>query len=520
MDELRILVPLTDDAGGILHQQGPSDRAYPVLREPVADSAVGRIVDALKRKLTTGPAARALRMERQSRLATLSGADEPGRPDASVGSGSGSGTLPSLVGPAFLLLSSREGGFARVGFWLDTDGERTFVPSGYVEMVVDEASVEDNGIVSTFCHEMGHVIIRNLVPSFADRPSPSTKMHMSMTVTDYQTAFDEGFAEHFQTVVADQIESATPQRAGLVAQVRGLWHSGIDAHMRVHGVRENLYIHGKTTPTCMDECADAYELYLDSETSILFDHETLKTGQQMMACEGVIATLLYRMTNDKRLAGRSLDIDLKIIAAIGAMGRQAEPTVSMMEFVDRYMELFPEDRAAMADMVIATTYGATMSQDAVKTYERAARSGRLGNIDAFRADAQELIKRLRELTTAVTAAIAPSTESQPRLISLWGNIGPELWLLNSDFRIARAVWEKDRSIPLALNLNTATEAELMTVPGIDSGLAAAIVRLRGNLGYLQGLADLESVPGMIADVMTRLQSMMEKARQFSGYIRE
>ena len=111
-------------------------------------------------------------------------------------------------------------------------------------------------------------------------------------------------------------------------------------------------------------------------------------------------------------------------------------------------------------------------------------------------------------------------ESQPRAISLWGNIGPELWLLNSDFRIARAVWETDRSIPLALNLNTATEAELMTVPGIDPSLAAVIVRLRRNLGYFQGLADLESVPGMTADVMTRLQSMMEEAEQFGGYMRE
>jgi len=55
---------------------------------------------------------------------------------------------------------------------------------------------------------------------------------------------------------------------------------------------------------------------------------------------------------------------------------------------------------------------------------------------------------------------------------------------------ARALRE-DRSIPPARNLNTATEAEPMTVPGIDSGLSAAIVMLRGNLGYLWGLADLE-----------------------------
>ena len=58
------------------------------------------------------------------------------------------------------------------------------------------------------------------------------------------------------------------------------------------------------------------------------------------------------------------------------------------------------------------------------------------------------------------------------------------------------------------------------VQSINPKLAEVIVRLRRNLGYFQGLADLESVPGMTADVMTRLQSMMEEARQFSGYLRE
>lgn len=39
-------------------------------------------------------------------------------------------------------------------------------------------------------------------------------------------------------------------------------------------------------------------------------------------------------------------------------------------------------------------------------------------------------------------------------------------------------------------------------------------------GVLRRLADLESVPGMTADLMSRLQSMMEEAEQFGGYMRE
>jgi len=39
-------------------------------------------------------------------------------------------------------------------------------------------------------------------------------------------------------------------------------------------------------------------------------------------------------------------------------------------------------------------------------------------------------------------------------------------------------------------------------------------------GVLRRLADLESVPGMRADITANLQSMMEEAEQFGGYMRE
>jgi hypothetical protein len=47
--------------------------------------------------------------------------------------------------------------------------------------------------------------------------------------------------------------------------------------------------------------ADRYRLYLDSETSTAFLDDELRNGQQMMASEGVIATLFYRSVNDTAL---------------------------------------------------------------------------------------------------------------------------------------------------------------------------------------------------------------------------
>lgn len=99
MDELRILVPLMDDVGGILHLEGPSGQTYPVLREPGADSPLSSVIDVLKRRLTSGPAARALRMERQSRLAVRSDAGGSSGP-----SDSGNSRSSILPGAALCVL--------------------------------------------------------------------------------------------------------------------------------------------------------------------------------------------------------------------------------------------------------------------------------------------------------------------------------------------------------------------------------------------------------------------------------
>jgi competence protein ComEA len=86
--------------------------------------------------------------------------------------------------------------------------------------------------------------------------------------------------------------------------------------------------------------------------------------------------------------------------------------------------------------------------------------------------------------------------------------------------VAPATWEKERSVPLAINLNTATEAEFMTMPGIGPDLAIAIIEQRRSLGCFAELADLSEVPGMNHEIMAKLEDMMDQARQFNGYVRE
>lgn len=52
--------------------------------------------------------------------------------------------------------------------------DKSLHPMGYVEITTDDAESVANGdilgVVATFCQEIGHVIIRNLIPGFVDRP--------------------------------------------------------------------------------------------------------------------------------------------------------------------------------------------------------------------------------------------------------------------------------------------------------------------------------------------------------------
>ena len=130
-------------------------------------------------------------------------------------------------------------------------------------------------------------------------------MHQSMTVTDYPTAFDEGYAEHFQPLVRDATGNAylrEVSRGATPTDLNLLWASRLDQQLRTEGVKRNLFVHRRALPAmALEPDPDRYQLFLDGETSTDFLADQFKNAQEMMSCEGVIATLFYRLVNDDRL---------------------------------------------------------------------------------------------------------------------------------------------------------------------------------------------------------------------------
>ena len=442
----------------------------------------------------------------------------------------------------YLLLSKEEGGFARYGFWLEqANGKRGLVMAGYVDQVVSQQSVESGDFEEIFCHELGHLILRSLIGDLSH--GPSRKMHQSMTVTDYPTAFDEGYAEHFQPLARDgtnnpalrKIQSGTG-----TTDLDLLWLSSLDTQLRTDGVKRNLFVHRKGPPLLNEgQDTDLYHVFLKEETSTQFLAGTLKNAQEMMSSEGVIATLFYRFVNRESLrdkyrepafynpflessAGGGADpqkvispyenVNLKLFAAM----RQIAPLAAessrplAIALIDAYAELFPEEAKTAYDLFLATTYGVTASQEAATAFERAAVEGQVGDIDSFRQDSRAAFSLLDKVTNRVAKGD----------LHLDANLGPELWLLNENFKIAPAVWERGRTVPLSINLNTASEAELMTLPGVAPELAARIVAGRHSRGYFHSLDEVGSMDGVSPALLQSMKEMADKMGKTGAYNRQ
>jgi DNA uptake protein ComE-like DNA-binding protein len=100
--------------------------------------------------------------------------------------------------------------------------------------------------------------------------------------------------------------------------------------------------------------------------------------------------------------------------------------------------------------------------------------------------------------------------------ALDANLGPELWVANPGFKIAAAVWDAKRTEPLTINLNTASVAELMTVPGVDLSMARRIIAVRDARGFFRSIDELTEagVPGGVIESLREMRKAMDQVGRY------
>ncbi len=457
---LGVLVPV-QQGEEVASKPSPGGRVMPVL-QPAPDSALHR---ALIGESQRGTVAFVLKLDEQAQR--LSG---------------------QSMQPTWLLLTDEEGGFAKRGFWLREHGHDRFVDQPYVALVVDADSIADGSFEEIFAHETGHVLLRRLLTRL---PAGMSRVnHGSLTITDDPTAFDEGFAIHFQALsrLLTLNSALTANDAGLGSKpFTPLWQSRVDGTLRIDGVRRNWFIHRQLLPPGDD---DALARRANSSA---FDVGALKNGNQMMASEGVIATLFYRALAPVASVGRYLSLFRAMQHLNNQELRPDSPLLPLL--AKSWLTTDPPQGKRFAKIFVETTYGATIERALPQATMALAQIGRLGKQQAFvdqlkpaRAQLAALIEKVSQQPDALTAAL-----------------GPALWIATIE--------------PLVFNLN-AVEADQLTA--LDPSLVewgGKIAAERDAHGPYGSVSDLAQRVGLPESLAARIGGMVATAISLGTYPR-
>lgn len=452
-----------------------------------------------------------------------------------------------LSEPTYFFLSDRQGGFPGNGFWLEEADRslRDMTQVSYVDIQfkVEELDGDDFGDVDQiFPHELGHIIMREL----AGEPEQTafSGIHFVTVCSDPWVAFSEGWGEHFQPAAIDhsQSESIQERRIEPLPSVEDSWYARFahelasgcyfcpanlaflfwqgkgEQHLRDGAVRNNHFVHQVILPRAlMTDRRGPYEALLYRDVIPPSPDASLKNGAQMLASEGVISTLFYRLVTDARLQntyrepafyesfflpGQSADwgqvkpqdlftpeenVYLKLFDVFAQyvtweVGHGPSP---MIQVIAGYAERFPDEAETVLGIFLEVTRGVTVDADAA----------------IHSADSNYLSTLQKRLLQGG--------------IKLDDNLGPPLWLSNDDFKGGLGVFRYFSLMrpPLNFDLNAADAADLRTVPGMTEDLAERIIAAREKQGHFDSLEDLAQIDGMTPVLLERFRTMQTKMEQ-------
>ncbi len=417
-----------------------------------------------------------------------------------------------LTGPNVLYLSSNEGGFPRQGLILSTEiGSQKYPNLNFVDLVLDKARLE-KGDLNIYSHELGHVMMSIIGPGFPD--GQSAKQHVSMGITDYSKAFMEGWGEHFQRLANERVAMYHEQFESNFSPdklLNRIWHSNMDEELRIQDVKENDYIYRKLLPGVDTTGMTLAQLIYLEHTSPIFDRTRLKSAQEMLSCEGVLATLFYRFDTDSLLTNNYREkafydrflikplpenMDIKTVFSplenvllknayvwSRMKGHITDSSVLATEFVKEWGNTFPDEKKKITSLFLLTTMGRTVNNDLGALYEQMAYKGMVGDMKTYRKLSNEFMNAFVALRDDVLAD----------KVALDANVGPQLWVENKDFMMPLYVFFPDPTVPLNVNMNTASVFDLASFKGMTMDSAAKLIKARDRLGFFKTLDEAKSL---------------------------
>jgi hypothetical protein len=481
-----LLEPQRDAASLAREQRSPDGRMVPLART-LADAT---LTERLRAVLATGAPAILPALDRAARKASRRAID-----------------CPAWRSGIAIYLSDEDGGFARKDLFVGVPDQPALCADYFVDLTVDDASLANGEWEEVLTHEFGHVFLRRLLGPVP--PTPTRNPHSVFAITDPVTAFDEGFGISLQPLAARL--TATPgfrQRAEgtAAASPADFWLSRRETRLR-----ESAVPHGDFAFEALPPAADMHgiERWRAAETALPDDRCHLKSGDAMMASEGVAATFLYRLLDGGRdraaLAGRYE----QLATVLAHLGRWPQDTPPLIALVRAWGERYPQERQQVTRLFLETTYGATSSAAVRRQAQSLSCLGATGSLQAFLPALKAYRATMDRLVDAVTAGRA----------ALDGALHRPLWLADPSIRIPAQLWAKRSTLPLVVDLNTADESALEWLFAGNRALAQAIVAERRKKGF-DSLDDAIARVDMSAAQRSRLRQLAAGYPSLPPFVRE
>lgn len=357
--------------------------------------------------------------------------------------------------PAYLALTDRQGGFPQFGFYLGDDKKPN---AGWVDLHrSSRLSGQFAALDQIFPHELLHVIVRQLAGE--PRQSGGNQIHAIGVRTDPVNAFTEGFAEAMQILAADDpdasddtqrlpADTAVADRADreLAAYGRGLsswwplqssrlrfllWFSQSERVFRYHLVKANAYARMPVAPAALLARNDKYTAYLYNSVMPGGPNDPPKPASVMLSSEGVVSFLFWRFISDN------------------ALQQRYEPEAFYEQFGTTAAAITPLDNVFLK--IFAALYAGRPSTSAelIRAY-----------VNAFPDD-------------------APAVDGVIRMALLGQRLpdAPEIWLANDALMTGTSLFDQYRALPRphTFDINAATTLDWLSVPGVSSAQASALV---------------------------------------------
>ncbi len=407
------------------------------------------------------------------------------------------------VEPAYLLLSGRQGGFPILGFYLEekgtiSDKKQTW----YIDMKdLDKDPASLSSMTQIFPHELGHVFFSLLAPEVRKNyQAYSSDMHYFSVTTNYLTAFNEGFAEHFENAsriyepdksikagiekdtrrLSDRIPRKVngldrdfrfPLRLGYYRAGLLLWYQTYEDYKRYDwAMNRNVSFSNKTLSSGNSEKNILYR-----NTGLGFGDNQPRNVAQLASNEGVInAFFTHLLQSELKERYLSPAFYFPYFAGKDTIGFVPEQRLSPLQ--NYFLKLFTVLHRQMNHPPGDTSF----LQLFVISWER-----------EFPDEKYTVEKVYRNVTGSNFTHYS------------W----PEIWLMNADHRHSFLVMDQyggNTDPYYCMNLNTAEETDLLSFPGIGHEEVMNIILFRDKNNGFQSISDLNMIPGLSANTIRTL----------------